>query len=101
MVAVTAHLAVIPGSRPLVVASRLPGVLGTPPLITGNNRPLEPGGFFPWVDKYVQGKNEVLRVYALDVDGERLTFFLRVPERDTPEHRTELESIVDSIDIQP
>ncbi len=58
-------------------------------------------GFFPWVDKFVQGNNEVLRVYALDVDGERLTFFARIPVITTPTHRAELESIIASIDIQP
>ena len=45
------------------------------------------GGFYPWLDKYVQGNNEVLRVYALDVDGFRLTFFARIPERTTPADR--------------
>lgn len=59
------------------------------------------GGFYPWLHKYVQGNNELLRVYALDVDGFRLTFFLRIPERTTPADRAELESIVDSVDIQP
>ena len=59
------------------------------------------GGFFPWIDKFVQDNNEVLRVYALDVDGFRLTFFLRIPERTTPADRAELESIVASIDIEP
>lgn len=58
-------------------------------------------GFYPWVDKYVQGNNEVLRVYALDVDGFRLTFFARIPERTTEADRAELESIIASIDIEP
>lgn len=59
------------------------------------------GGFFPWIDKFVQGNNELLRVYALDVDGFRLTFFLRIPERTPPADRAELESIVASITIEP
>jgi hypothetical protein len=60
-----------------------------------------PSGFFPWVDKYVQGNNEVLRVYAIDVDGFRLTFFARIPERTTEADRAELETIIESIDIEP
>lgn len=60
-----------------------------------------PGEFWPWLDKYVQGSNEVLRVYALDVGGVRLTFFARIPERTTPADRAELESIIESIDIVP
>ena len=59
------------------------------------------GEFYPWNDKFVQGNNEVLRVYALDVDGFRLTFFARIPERTTPTDRAELEAIIDSIDIEP
>ena len=59
------------------------------------------GGFFPWIDKFVQGNNERLRVYALDVEGFRLTFFLRIPERTLPADLAELEGIVDSIDIEP
>ena len=58
-------------------------------------------GFYPWLGKVVQGNNEVLRVYALDVEGFRLTFFLRMPERTTPADRAELLRIVDSVDIQP
>lgn len=58
-------------------------------------------GFYPWLDKYVQGNNEVLRVYAIDVDGFRLTFFARIPERTTGADRIELESIIASIDIEP
>ena len=60
-----------------------------------------PDGFYPWLDKFVQGNSEVLRVYALDVDGLRLTFFARITERTTPEHLAQLESIIASIDIQP
>ena len=59
------------------------------------------GGFFPWIDKFVQGNDEVLRVYAVDVEGFRLTFFLRIPARTLAPDRAELLSIVDSIDIQP
>lgn len=63
------------------------------------------GGLFTWGSesdgRYAQGIDEVDRVYVLDVEGERLTFFARIPARTTAEHRVELESIIDSIDIQP
>lgn len=59
------------------------------------------GGFFPWLEKFVQGNNERLRVYALDVEGFRLTFFLRIPEQTTPSDLAELEGIIDSVDIEP
>jgi hypothetical protein len=58
-------------------------------------------GFYPWIGKFVQGNHEVLRVYAVDVDGVRLTFFLRIPAITTPADRALLESIVSSIDIAP
>jgi hypothetical protein len=58
-------------------------------------------GFHPWVDKFVQGNNEVLRVYALDVEGTRFTFFARIPARTTAEHLAELESVIASVDIAP
>lgn len=60
-----------------------------------------PDEFYAWVDKFVQGNNEVLRVYALDVDGQRFTFFARIPVKTTAEHRAQLESIIASIDIEP
>jgi hypothetical protein len=60
-----------------------------------------PDEFYVWLDKFVQGNNEVLRVYALDVGGERFTFFARIPVMTTAEHRAQLESIIASIDIEP
>ena len=60
-----------------------------------------PDGFYPWLDKFVQGNDEVLRVYALDVEGGRFTFFARIPARTTPEDRTRLEALIASIDIEP
>lgn len=60
-----------------------------------------PNGFYPWVDKFIQGNNELLRVYALDLDGDRLTFFLRIPQRTTAVDRALLHQLVDSIDIAP
>ena len=64
-----------------------------------------PGGFWMWGDpggyRYAQVNGEVDRIYVLDVDGQRQTFFLRIPPRTTPADRAQLESIVDSIDLQP
>jgi hypothetical protein len=60
------------------------------------------GQFYPWIDKFVQGNNEVLRVYALDVGASHpMTFFLRIPARTTAQDRAELMSVVDSIHIEP
>lgn len=60
-----------------------------------------PDDFYPWTDKYVQDNNEVLRVYALDVDGLRFEFFARMPARSTALHLAELESVIASVDIEP
>lgn len=64
-----------------------------------------PGGFYTWGSetdgRFAQGNDEVVRVYALDVDGARLTFFARIPARTTAADRAELESVIDSIDIDP
>jgi hypothetical protein len=64
-----------------------------------------PEGFWTWGNdgdyRYAQVNGEVDRVYALDVNGHRRTFFLRIPPRTTTVDRAELQSIVDSIDIQP
>lgn len=59
-----------------------------------------PEGFFPFHDKYAV-PDEVDRVYAIDVDGFRLTFFARITPRTTVADLAELESIIDSIDIVP
>ena len=59
------------------------------------------GGFRPFHDKFVQGPGEVERVYALDVDGQRLTFFARIPEGTSEADLADLQAIVDSIDIEP
>ena len=60
-----------------------------------------PRGFYPFVGKYVQGPGEIERVYALDVDGFRLTFFARITQVTTMADLAELESIIASIDIEP
>jgi hypothetical protein len=41
------------------------------------------------------------RIYALDVDGTRFTFFARIPSRTTAADRAELQAIIDSIGIEP
>ena len=63
------------------------------------------GKFYTWGSTdnahYAQGVDEIERVYALDVNGQIVTFFARIPKRTTTEHRAELESLIASIDIQP
>ena len=44
-------------------------------------------GFWLWASpdgdrRYVQGSDETDRIYAVDVDGKRLTFFARIPHAD-------------------
>ncbi len=51
--------------------------------------------------RYVQGNNEMNRMYILDVEGRRFTFNARIPARTTAADRAELEAIIASIDIQP
>jgi len=51
--------------------------------------------------RYVQGNNEVNRMYVVDVDGQRLTFNGRLPAVTTAADRAELEAIIASIDIEP
>ena len=64
-----------------------------------------PDGFFTWGSddngRFAQGTGEVDRVYAIDVDGRRVTFFTRVLPDSMQEHRAQLRRIVESIDIQP
>lgn len=63
-------------------------------------------GFWLWAapdgdHRYVQGTNEVNRIYIVDIDGERLTFNGRFPAVTTAADRAELEAIIASIDIEP
>ena len=65
-----------------------------------------PVGFWLWASpggdrRYVQGNDETNRIYILDVNGKRLTFNARIPARTTAADRAELESIIDSIEINP
>lgn len=59
------------------------------------------GGFYVWNGRFVQYPQETNRVYAIDVDGFRLTFFLRIPHDATAAQMDELEALIASIDIQP
>jgi hypothetical protein len=60
-----------------------------------------PNGFYPFNDKIVQANGELDRVYAVDVDGFRLTFFARIPAGTSPAEQGELQSVIDSIDVVP
>ena len=51
--------------------------------------------------RFVQGTNEMNRMYILDVGGRRFTFSARIPARTTAADRAELEAILASLDIQP
>ncbi len=51
--------------------------------------------------RWVQGTNEMNRMYILDVEGRRFTFNARIPARTTAADRAELEAIIASFDIQP
>jgi hypothetical protein len=51
--------------------------------------------------RWVQGTNEMNRIYILDVGGQRFTFSARIPARTTAADRAELEAIIGSFDIVP
>ena len=51
--------------------------------------------------RYSQVTGETNRIYILDVDGERVTYFARFTEMMTPADRSELEAILDSVEITP
>jgi hypothetical protein len=53
------------------------------------------------LDKFVHGNDEVLRVYAVDVYGFRLTFVARVSKRTTAADCAERELIIKAIKIEP
>lgn len=63
-------------------------------------------GFWLWASpdgdrRYVQSSDETDRIYAVDVDGTRLTFFARFSAQATAADRAELQAIIDSIGIEP
>jgi hypothetical protein len=51
--------------------------------------------------RWVQGTNEMNRMYILDVGGHRFTFNARIPARTTAADRAELQAVIDSIHIEP
>ena len=62
-------------------------------------------GFWLWASpdgdrRYVQGSDEMDRIYAVDVGGTRFTFAARIPKRTTAADRAELQAIIDSISIE-
>jgi hypothetical protein len=65
-----------------------------------------PDNFWIWGSndgnsRYVQGTNEMNRMYILNVEGHRFTFSARIPARTTTADRAELEAIIASVGIQP
>jgi hypothetical protein len=63
------------------------------------------GGFWLWATPvfgyHSVGDGETNRVYALDIDGTRFTFFARIPSGTVAADRAALETIIDSIEIEP
>jgi hypothetical protein len=111
-----------PGIEQLAVAlADQPGTQAAPPrAVTVDGYPAEvvdvtvttdietcgTDGFWLWASpegdrRYVQGNNELNRIYVVDVHGERLTFNGRVPARTTAADRAELDAIIASIQIEP
>src|SRR5439155_6375352 len=65
-----------------------------------------PDNFWIWGSpdgnsRYVQGTNEMNRMYILNVEGHRFTYNARIPARTTAADRAELEAILASITIEP
>ena len=65
-----------------------------------------PDNFWIWGSndgnsRYVQGTNEMNRMYILNVEGHRFNFSARIPARTTTADRAEIEAILASVDIQP
>jgi hypothetical protein len=63
-------------------------------------------GFWLWASpdgdrRYVQASDEMDRIYAVDVDGTRLTFAARIPAGTTAADLADLEAIFDSMLIEP
>lgn len=69
-----------------------------------------PGGFLMWAtdgaEEFADLRNEIFRMYAVQIENDRLTFFARVPRLVTPvlgapQARDELDALIDSIEIRP
>jgi hypothetical protein len=63
-------------------------------------------GFWLWASpdgdrRYVQDSDETDWIYVLDVKGRRFTFNVRIPARTTAADRAELETILQSLEIEP
>jgi hypothetical protein len=62
-------------------------------------------GFWLWAApddrRYVQGTNEVNRIYAFDLDGARFTFAVRIPAHTTEAYRAETMAMLETIEITP
>ena len=63
-------------------------------------------GFWLWAmpdgdRRYVQGTNELNKMYLVDVNGKRITFNGRFPYATSAADRAELDAIIASIDIEP
>ena len=74
--------------------------------VTADIEPCGTDGFWLWASpdgmpRYVQGTNELNRMFIVDVDGERLTINGRYPATTTAADRAELDAIIASIDIVP
>jgi hypothetical protein len=74
--------------------------------VTADIEPCGTLGFWLWAmpdgdRRYVQGTDELNRMFIVDVDGERLTFNARYPAGTTAADRAELDAIIASIDIEP
>jgi hypothetical protein len=73
--------------------------------VTADVESCGPDGFWLWATPndaghVVQDANEVNRVYIVDVEGFRIPFYARIPERTTAADRAEVEAMLESIDIQ-
>ena len=63
-------------------------------------------GFWLWASpdgdrRYVQDTGEGNRMYALDVDGTRFTFDVRLPPATTDADRAEVEAMLATLEIEP
>lgn len=75
-------------------------------MVTADIEPCGVNGFWLWAwpdgqPRWVQGTDELNRMFVVNVDGERLTFNGRYPAAITAADRAELDAIIASIDIEP
>jgi len=96
----------LPGMQSEVSDAQVDGYSGKVVELSFDRDPVTcPEGMLMWLDgqkgRKAQGNGEVDRVYILDVEGQRITFFTRVLPDSAPEHVGQLERILESIDIQP